>query len=598
MWPGPLFRVELVTHTRRARHWVARVAYALVMLAVLITAYGSLRAWSESAIDIQVAAALAQAFFQSYIATQMGAVVFLTPAMVAGAISQEYERKTLDYLLASQLSDAEIVFGKLAARVVQVAFLLLVGLPILALAMMLGGISPGELIIDTAITLTSLGVVSAMSMVASVSSRRPRDAIARAYAFVIAWLGGPAALWMLLMGLGEYFDWPDTTTRGLATPLVWLTASQPFVMLFGWQSWHAWMPGLWMPSLPIFLAAHVAAAALLAWWSKRRLRRYFARAGEVANRAARRERRRSRWRPDIGRWPVVWKEVFATPGMVGRSWALRILAVLGFGAVLTPAAMSLVAIFMPQWNSYQDKIETFVDVSFGTLSFLSSLGLLAAATHAACLFTGERERDTWTSLIGTTLEAREIVLGKLAGALTAMRWPVSIMGLLWLVVLVFDPAAVEVLMVTATIFGVLAVFAAALGLTCSFHVRTTTQAIVTTMAIALFLSGGYLMCCVPMASGGEEAAIMLAPSIAFLTVTPYWEIRPGEGSHPGDEFILAIVAGVFLYIVAEFVLIASLIARFDDVAGRAQARPVAAAPSSRGKDASVGMPQSPPPPIA
>ena len=91
---------------------------------------------------------------------------------------------------------------------------------------------------------------------------------------------------------------------------------------------------------------------------------------------------------------------------------------------------------------------------------------------------------------------------------------------------------------------------------------------------------------------------MLAPSIAFLTVTPYWEIRPGEGSHPGDEFILAIVAGVFLYIVAEFVLIASLIARFDDVAGRAQARPVAAAPSSRGKDASVGMPQSPPPPIA
>ena len=42
------------------------------------------------------------------------------PALVAGIISDEYQRKTLHYLLASRLSSAEIVLGKLGARMVHV----------------------------------------------------------------------------------------------------------------------------------------------------------------------------------------------------------------------------------------------------------------------------------------------------------------------------------------------------------------------------------------------------------------------------------------------------------------------------------------------
>ena len=66
----------------------------------------------------------------------------LIPALVAGTISDEYQRKTLHYLLASRLSSAEIVLGKLGARLVHVVAFLAVGLPIVSLLMLYGGLNP------------------------------------------------------------------------------------------------------------------------------------------------------------------------------------------------------------------------------------------------------------------------------------------------------------------------------------------------------------------------------------------------------------------------------------------------------------------------
>ena len=47
-------------------------------------------------------------------------VLLLTPALVAGVIADEKQRKTLHYLMASQLTSAEIVLGKLLVRMLYV----------------------------------------------------------------------------------------------------------------------------------------------------------------------------------------------------------------------------------------------------------------------------------------------------------------------------------------------------------------------------------------------------------------------------------------------------------------------------------------------
>ena len=69
-------------------------------------------------------------------------MLLLTPALVAGVIADEKQRKTLHYLMASRLSSAEIVLGKLLVRMLYVTVLLGVSLPVLSLLVLLGGIDP------------------------------------------------------------------------------------------------------------------------------------------------------------------------------------------------------------------------------------------------------------------------------------------------------------------------------------------------------------------------------------------------------------------------------------------------------------------------
>ncbi len=72
-------------------------------------------------------------------------VMLAAPAATAGAICLDKARGTLLHTLVTDLSDAEIVLGKLAARLVPVLGLVACSLPVLALGLLLGGIDPVQL---------------------------------------------------------------------------------------------------------------------------------------------------------------------------------------------------------------------------------------------------------------------------------------------------------------------------------------------------------------------------------------------------------------------------------------------------------------------
>ena len=96
----------------------------------------------------------------------------LGPAMVAGTIATERERRTIEYLFASSLSNAEIVLGKLAAKLLHVVYLILAGVPVLALVMLMGGIAPEALLVLLILTLSTVLTVSTLSIAVSVWSAR------------------------------------------------------------------------------------------------------------------------------------------------------------------------------------------------------------------------------------------------------------------------------------------------------------------------------------------------------------------------------------------------------------------------------------------
>ena len=72
----------------------------------------------------------------------LGLVGLAAPAATAGAICLDKARGNLTLLFATDLSDAEIVLGKLAARLVPVLGMILCAAPVLALATLFGGVDP------------------------------------------------------------------------------------------------------------------------------------------------------------------------------------------------------------------------------------------------------------------------------------------------------------------------------------------------------------------------------------------------------------------------------------------------------------------------
>jgi ABC-type transport system involved in multi-copper enzyme maturation permease subunit len=109
---GPVMRYELVTTARRGRYYLARVVYGLCLLGLLWREFADSEQYYPGGGTIDQVHQFAESVFVQFAGAQGLTLLFLIPALVAGVIADEHQRKTLHYLLASRLSSAEIVLGK------------------------------------------------------------------------------------------------------------------------------------------------------------------------------------------------------------------------------------------------------------------------------------------------------------------------------------------------------------------------------------------------------------------------------------------------------------------------------------------------------
>ena len=95
---------------------------------------------------------------------QFALILFIVPALTAGAISGEREKQTLDLLLSTSMSTLSIIIGKLFASLSHIILLIVASLPIFSMIFMFGGISLVELLqllgfyIATSIMIGSIGI--------------------------------------------------------------------------------------------------------------------------------------------------------------------------------------------------------------------------------------------------------------------------------------------------------------------------------------------------------------------------------------------------------------------------------------------------------
>lgn len=560
---GPIFSFEIVTMARRARYFVLRTVYGLALLAALWIGHLGTNTFGPTN-DLAATARRTALFFAVFSFIQVIAVLLVGPAIVAGVIATERQRRTIEYLFAARISGFEIVLGKLGARLLQIAALLLIGLPILAMAMLCGGIAPEALVVVYIITISTVLLVAAVSIAVSVWCRRANEAVTTAYVVLLAMLFVP----MVAHGVGEanplfYATWiePINSQLLMGNPL-WvlsnaLTAASGATPKVAWS-----MVGALARNQLI-----VAAAAVL--WAGLAVRRVHMR--QLTKAAANRQRRFQLVRPTIGDRPMVWKELFAAQaatrlGLIGR---LAVVALL-----LCAVGPAIYGFF----TTLQSTDSWAVDAYQSMLSILSTVlacgMLLLLAAAASRSITAEKERQTWDSLLGTPLESLEIILGKIAGNLYSVRGGIAVLVALGAMGAYFDLWFAFGAACSLAMFALLAMFVTVVGLSYSLHMRSSISAMGATLGTCLFVGGGYLFCCVPLAmassgaAGGEE--MMLAPCIPFLLAFPCMCVAD---SGPPDAVVAAMVIGLILYAIATGLLLLVLIDSFNRCVGRAMASP-------------------------
>src|SRR5258706_2631615 len=106
---------------------------------------------------------------------QLGLVAFLAPVFTAGAITQEKDSQTYDILLATPLSNAQIVLGSLLSRLFFVVTLLVSGIPGFSITQVFGGVAISSIAYSFRIADATAFVTGSIAMaIAGVKGGTPR----------------------------------------------------------------------------------------------------------------------------------------------------------------------------------------------------------------------------------------------------------------------------------------------------------------------------------------------------------------------------------------------------------------------------------------
>ena len=187
---GPLFGWELVRLARRGQDARARFILAFSLFLVL-TAFSLVWFRNTSPVElffgdsqvlkVSESALFGESFSLTFVLAQMGILTLLTPAYAAGGIAEEKDRRTLIFLLVSDLTAREIVFGKFLGRVTFLMGILFAGLPILAITQLHGGVSFNYLLMSYLITASTVFLLAGISAASAAAAETLRGALFRAY---------------------------------------------------------------------------------------------------------------------------------------------------------------------------------------------------------------------------------------------------------------------------------------------------------------------------------------------------------------------------------------------------------------------------------
>src|SRR4051794_2924013 len=611
---GPIFRRELDVAAKRWGTFGDRGSVPAVGLLVIATAAGGsgLLGWDGG--SLAGAREVASNVFAFVVAVQALMVMALVPGAVAPALAGERDRKTLDAVLASGFTSAEVVLGGLGAGLVRSLGGPAAVLPVMIVMVPLAGIDPRLVLLAVAGLSATAFVLGAISILVSIGARDTRRALVGAIALIWGWVFVPIAIVVHLPRV-----WPAGARR-VYPVAIRLVDSSPMGVL---TNLIGLAPrGGAIDAVARMIGCEMAGGALLVAWAVARLRPASRAAAEGGGRATWQGRSWWEWprlRPPCGDDALLWKEMFVLRDV---SLGARI------DSFLTPpiflGGLGVVAYWFarPAWYEAMDhgygpgpgtawdadlvpslilrlangagpapgqaraEFNAFLRL---VTALLTVIDLLFLAQIAAEKVTLERERDTWLGLLATPLSGGEILRAKTVGAVWKARWTAGTILGLWSIGLM--AGAVHPLGFLAAVLGlgVLSWSHAALGTSVALWSRTRNQANNRVLVPLVLLAMSGLV--FTIRAVGPVSVLMGAgsvPCLASLWLLSYDDVRAAMGT---GGFPSLAAMGVATGEGAARVLATYLIG----LGAQAFAAFLLTRAASRGFDAAVGRPVRPGP---
>jgi ABC-type transport system involved in multi-copper enzyme maturation permease subunit len=609
---GPIFFYDVVRSARRSNFALIRGVYAGALLFMLFLVYYStvrLRGhsfwhvlWSPGSVSRVRIVEFGRSFFYMFTAVQFVAVLLLTPLCAAGAVTEEKERRTLEFVLATDLGAREIILGKVAARMAYLVLFVLTGLPILSALQFLGGVDPNLVLASFLLTGLTMLSLASLSVATSVVAHKTRAAVFFTYVIMIGFL--------------------LVTSCCLPLPVSWFSAGNPFVAAFRlFDSRVAGDVTAKLPALVVeYAVVHLSAALCCCLWAAANLRRsgqketdgvvviVNPRPAVVQRPAPVVKPKESNWgpwdvtpepvirrrlpaaypqlepppkpRPPVGDQPILWKELYAEPllrlGPTGQTIGL----IFGVMGLLLAGYVLLLSLAAAVSNGNLALFSNWVARYGGT--GLACLMLLGIALRAAGTFTSERDRQTMDGLLTTGLNNHDILYGKWLGSILGVRKWWWVLGPLWVLALFGGGITWLSLPLLVIAWCIYAAFVAGLGMLFSLISRSTLVATITTMLTTVAVSGGhrgiwmlFLTAFYPYRTPpelewvGEFLMDGLTPPISLGILSFRWdELAPDKVQVLTWERVRYAIYGVACYGLAATALWGLVVSRFGPITGR------------------------------
>jgi ABC-type transport system involved in multi-copper enzyme maturation permease subunit len=401
---GPIFAREALTLPRRPHHYVMRTVYLGLLWVLALTVWQVAVGWDRPP-TVGDTARFGLLLFWMLTHVQLTLLLFFSALSAASTITQEKDRRTFVLLLLTDLRNHEIVLGKLVGSLLQIGLFLAGAVPILALNLLLGGVTAGQ-VLQATVVLAATGLAAgSLGLLVALWRDKTFQALALTVLFLVLYLFLVHALNLVpalldLVGAGDLAHSAELA-EGIRRLQTWL---EPYLALREVIE----PPPEGGVAAYGFAAAMLVLSLLLNGWSILRLRTWNPSGEPIMQRdkpedLEEKDRAKAHAAPGAVRrvWanPILWREI-RTRAYGHRPLLVKLAYFVVVGLVCYYA-------FAPGGGREWAAARGLVPVGI--------LSLLLVSAQAVTAITSERDSGALDLLLVTDLTPREFIFGKLLG---------------------------------------------------------------------------------------------------------------------------------------------------------------------------------------